>query len=85
MDYCAECQKAIDDALSKIPQKCRAYYSFVTNSETKEKLERIFKEENKEIAEDRIIQRTIDIAIERKKCGKKKKKKPLTFLPVKNI
>lgn len=47
MDYCAECQKAINDALSKIPHKCRPYYSFVTNSETKEKLEQVFNEERK--------------------------------------
>lgn len=55
MYYCAECQKAIDDALSKIPQKCRAYYSFVTNSETKEKLERVFKEEREKFKKSNHI------------------------------
>lgn len=55
MYYCAECRKAIDDALSKIPQKCRPYYSFVTNSETKEKLERVFKEEREKFEKSNHI------------------------------
>lgn len=51
MDYCAECQKAIDYVLSAIPQKCRPYYSLVTDSETKEKLEQLFNDERKKYKE----------------------------------
>lgn len=44
-DYCAECQNAIDKALSEIPIKCRPYYSVITDEKTIEFLEKKFVEE----------------------------------------
>ena len=45
MEYCGECQTAINDALSKIPVKFRPTLVPVTDEKTKEFLDTLFKQE----------------------------------------
>lgn len=45
MEYCAECQKAINDALAKIPTRIIKDYSFVKGEKEIERISKIFEEE----------------------------------------
>lgn len=45
MEYCAECQKAIDDALGKIPLRIVKKYALVNDAKEIERISKIFEEE----------------------------------------
>ena len=45
MEYCVECQKAITDALAKIPVKIVKKYDFVNDENKIERISKIFEEE----------------------------------------
>lgn len=47
MEYCAECQNAINDALAKIPIKVVKKYAFVNDEKEIERISNIFEEEKK--------------------------------------